>query len=641
MFSAIASVLELVVQPCYDLTGNWWAAILLFTIIMKVVLMPMSLWCQKNGIVMVQLMPELNRIKIKYFGDQEAIGEKQSALYKERGYHPMLTLVPLAIQVIILFGLVEVIRNIVNSGSPGTEFLGMQPTIDGGLSWLMPLLAGLSAVVLGYAQNRINPLQKEQSKAEKNTTNGLSIGLSLVLGVFVSAGMCFYWICSNLTSIVVQALCNVIIDPKKHIDYEDLELSRQEIDNLNKLDGGKKRKWYQRDPLGKREKADYKAFFNVVGKHIVFYSEGSGFFKYFQGAIDYILRYSDANIHYVTNDPNDQIFGIAERQPRIKPYYIGQKRAITLMMKMDADIVVTTLEDLENYYIKRSYVRDDIEYVFMFHHMTSTHLTPSKNAYDHYDTLLCVGPHQVNEIRRMESLYQLPKKNLVECGYDLLDREIADYQELQANQQNDPHEATPVVLIATSWQEDNILDSCIDDMLESLLPGDWNIVVRPHPEYVKRYRARWDALVSRYANVHEPKLRFEGDFSSNSTIFTSSVLITDWSSISCEFSFSTGKPCVFVDTLMKIGNADWEELKIDPTDITLRSRIGASFDPKDLDGVYDAVDDMVRNSDLWQKQIYSVRDELIFNLGKGAETAGSYLVDRMLELQDAKLEGEE
>ena len=77
----------------------------------------------------------------------------------------------------------------------------------------MPVLAGLSAVVMGCMQNLINPLQKEQTRLEKNTTNGLSIALSFFLGMFVAAGMAFYWICSNLLSILVQVLCNIIIKP--------------------------------------------------------------------------------------------------------------------------------------------------------------------------------------------------------------------------------------------------------------------------------------------------------------------------------------------------------------------------------------------------------------------------------------------
>ena len=89
MFSAIASVLQLIMQPLYALTGNWWLTILLFTLVTKVILMPMSLWVQWNSIKMVQIMPALNRLKVKHFGDRETIGEKQKigrASCRERVY---------------------------------------------------------------------------------------------------------------------------------------------------------------------------------------------------------------------------------------------------------------------------------------------------------------------------------------------------------------------------------------------------------------------------------------------------------------------------------------------------------------------------------------------------------------------------
>lgn len=624
---ALADVLALIMQPCYDLTGNWWVAILLFTIIVKIILMPMALWCQKNAIVMVQLMPDLNRLKVKYFGDAETIGEKQNELYKEKHYHPMLSLVPLAVQIIILFGLVDVVHRITDNGAPGTEFLGMIPVEDGGLSWIMPILAGLSAVVMGFAQNRINPLQREQSRMEKNTTNGLSIALSFVLGIFVAAGMAFYWICSNLTSIAVQAICNVVIKPKKHIDYEDLEESRVELEGLNAL-AADKPKWYQRNPLAKREKEDYKRFFNIVNKHIVFYSERSGFYKYFKGAIEWLLANSDIRIHYVTNDPNDQIFELSRQQPRIFPYYIGEQKAITLMMKMDADVVVSTLEDLENYYIKRSYVRKDIEYVFMFHHMTSTHLTATKEAYDHFDTLLCVGPHQVREIRAAEKQRALPAKNLVECGYDLLDKEIVAYEGLE-----DSAPSKPTVLIAPSWQEDCILDLCIDGLIKPLLGHGYRVVVRPHPEYTKRYKARWEALQARYAEVGDDELWFERDFSSNESIFRADVLVTDWSSVFCEFSFSTLKPTIFINTPMKVTNPDWQDLGLEPTDIALRSQVGKALEPDELDAFADEVAEMINHKGDWRQRIGQIRDGLIFNLGRGASVAGEFLLETVLAKQ--------
>lgn len=626
----LANALWWVMQPCYDLTGNWWMAILLFTTIMKIALMPLSLWCQKNAIVMVQLMPDLNQIKLKYFGDSETIGEKQNELYREKHYHSLLSLVPLAIQILILFGLVDVIHDITDNGAPGTEFLGFIPIEDGGLSWIMPFLAGFSAIIMGFAQNRINPLQKEQSRTEKNVTNGLSIALSFILGVFVATGMAFYWICSNLTAIVVQAICNIVIKPAKYIDYQALDETRNELERLNSLNS-KNLKWYQRDPVAKREKRDYKRFFKVVDKHLVFYSEGSSFYRFFEGTIAWLLANSDIRIHYVTNDANDPIFSIAKQQPRIFPYYISEKKAITLMMKMDADVVVSTLEDLETHYIKRSYVRDDIEYIFMFHAMMSTHLAATETAYDHYDTLLCAGPHQKNEIRAAESMRNLKPKRLIECGYDLLDREIEAFAESGGGPGG-----KPTILLAPSWQESNLLDACIDDMLPQILGKGYLIIVRPHPEYVKRYYARWEAFQKRYEHVSNNELRFEEDASSSESVFASDILVTDWSSIACEFSFATLRPSLFIDTPMKITNPNWEALGIVPTDITLRNQIGVSLDPHDLSSFGETIATMLEESDRWTEAIRAIRENFIYHIGHGAQFAGKYILDAVLEKQRAR-----
>ncbi len=631
MLDALAQLFSLVVQPCYDLTGSWWMAILLFTIIIKIVLVPLSLWCQWNSIVMVKLMPDLNRVKVKHFGDQATIGERQNELNKKYHYHPLLSLIPLVVQILILFGLVEVIHGITDGGAPGTEFLGLVPAQDGGLSWVMPFLAALSAVVMGVAQNHINPLQREQSRAEKNSTNGLSILLSLVLGVYVATGMAFYWICSNLMSIAVQALCNLIIRPERHVDYDDLRASQAALAELNAL-SPRRGPWWRPDPLARREKADYKRFFETVDKHLVIYSESSGFYKYLQGAIEWLLANSDVRVHYVTSDPDDQIFKIAKENPRIFPYYIGEKRLITLMMKLDAGVVFMTLEDLDNFYLKRSYVRKDAKYVFTFHHMTSTHLVDREDAFDHYDSILCVGPHQVREIRRAEELRGLPPKELVKCGYDLLDREIAEYATRKR-----PRGVRPIVLLAPSWQEGCILDSCADEVIKPLLGHGYHVIVRPHPEYVKRYRSRWEALMTRYSSYADEELTFEQDFSTSDSIFDADVLITDWSSIFCEFSFTTLKPSICIDTPMKVVNPNWERLGIDPTDITLRSEVGASLALEDLERLSETVEDMVGNPERWRDRIEDVRSRTVFNPGRGGEIAGRHLLDSIL-LQQSKRE---
>lgn len=638
MLEMLAAFFSTILDPCYTVTGNWWLAIVLFTIVTKILLLPISLWCQKNSLLVVSLMPQVNAIKVKHFGDKETIGEEQNKLYKQEGYHPLLSMLPLAIQVLILFGLVDVIRSIVASGEPGTALLGLVPVTDGGWSWIMPVLAAASSAILGVAQNHINPLQREQGKAEKASTNGLSIGLSAILGVSVASGMVFYWICSNLMAIVVQLACNLIMNPKKLVDYDALRASQAELQALEDLSASDK-KWYEKNPLAKREREDIARFYDVVDKSIVFYSEGSGFYKYFRGAIEWLLEHSDIRIHYITNDPNDQVFEIHQSQPRLIPYYMSVQKLITVMMKMDCDVFVASLADLDNYYLKRSYVRKDIEYVDMLHHTTSMHLVGAANCHDHYDTIFCAGPHQIAETRASEKLRGVPAKNLVPIGYDLLDRERQEYRELQETlPKHSRPQAThrPQALIAPSWQEDNILDLCAADTINSLLEAGFDVTVRPHPEYVKRYGARWNALKERFSAVPEGQVTFEDDFSGEGSIFAADVLLTDWSSIACEFSFTTDKPTLFVDTPMKVGNPDWQEIGLVPTEISLRNQIGQSVAVEEVASIGAIARSMVDEASQWHDRIEEVYDTFIFNHDHGGEAAGRYLLDAVLRAQAQK-----
>lgn len=403
---------------CYVLVHNYVLAIVLFTFLTKIVLLPVSLWVQRSGIKMVQLMPELNRLKIRYYGDKNTIADETQELYKREKYHPLASTVPMIIQIVLLMGVIEAVKALAGKES----ILSLYPAQAGGIMLFMPLAAGAAALILTLAQNKLNPLQKEQSKAEQFSTGAISVAISLVLGAFVSVGTCVYWIASNLLTIPLQLVLNAIIPAKKYVDYPALEQSRRELEEIEAL-GSKTSKEDRR-----REKADYKRFFSVANKHLVFYSEKSGFYQYFQDLIEELLARSNVVIHYITSDPDDRIFEIAKERPRIHPYYIGEKRLITLMMKMDADIVVMTTPDLENFHIKRSYVRKDIEYIFVNHGIGSVTTQYRTGALDHFDTVYLNSEQDRLEIRAWEKLKGLPKKRLVEYGYPLMDRLLRDYE---------------------------------------------------------------------------------------------------------------------------------------------------------------------------------------------------------------------
>ena len=261
----LGTLLSYLMNICYALVNNYGIAIILFTLLTKIILLPISILVHKNSIKMLRLMPEINRIKEKYYGDQDMIAEEQYAIYKRENYHAFVSVVPMLIQIIILLGLVRVIK-----GIPDGTSLSLIPAEAKGITLLMPLLAGISAFILSVIQNRINPLQREQGRFSQAVTMIISVMISLVLGLFVSIGVALYWICSNLFTVLQQLFLNAMIPPDRYVNYEKLEKSKKALEELNSIGNSNKKKWYEKDPDRKREKEDYKRFFSIANKHLVF-----------------------------------------------------------------------------------------------------------------------------------------------------------------------------------------------------------------------------------------------------------------------------------------------------------------------------------------------------------------------------------
>ena len=317
---------------------------------------------------------------------------------------------------------------------------------------------------------------------------------------------------------------------------------------------------------------------------------------------------------------------LARSEPRIVPYYIGPKKIIPLMMKMDADVVVMTTPDLDTYHIKRSYVRKDTEYIYTPHDPMSVHMSFREGAMDHFDTVLCVGPQQIQEIRKTEEVYGLPEKTLIECGYCLLDDMIADWEKREKK----PRDNIKRILIAPSWNEDNILDSCADELIRNLLRDGRKITVRPHPEYVKRFGPKLSALMDRWKDSIGENLVFETDFSSNESLYEADILITDWSGIAYEYSYTTGKPTLFINTKMKMPNPNWEKIGITPLEISLRDQIGRSLNKNELNKAEEVIAEMEAHPKEWAEKIAKVREENIFHPGEAGKTAAEYILRSLI-----------
>ena len=664
---------------CWQLVGNYGVAIILFTLATKLVLLPLSIWIHKNSIQMVKIQPELNMLKVNHYGDGDTIADKQAELYKKHNYHPMLSLIPLAAQIVLLLGVVQIIYHPLDylfAIDPAAiaamaehwglnveessyqlqlielikqnadyvfegvnldavrafrgNFLGFNlsviPTKAWGIYILMPIIAGVSAWLMCWTQNLSNVLQHEQGKLSQHGMTILSVGISLYLGLGVPAGIAWYWVASNVFSILQMYALNALINPKKYVDYDALEKSRVALAEVEALEDKKKDPNYKINRA--REKKDYKRFFKIVNKHLVIYSEKSGFYKYFEAIIEQLLQKSNITIHYVTNDPDDAIFALAEKQPRIKPYYIGLKKMIPLMMRCEADIMVMTTPDLDKYYIKRSIMKKDMEYVYVPHDMMSVHMGFREGALDAFDTIFCVGPHVKDEVRATEREYGLPEKKLVEFGYPLADKLIEAGKQERAN--HVPRERKEI-LIAPSWQEDNLLDSVIDDLIGALYCDEYHLTVRPHPEYVKRYGARMQAIVDKYQHLVGDGLSFELDFTVNRSIYSADMLITDWSGIALEYCFATLRPAMFINTKIKCMNPNWERIGLTPVEITLRDVVGVSVDKDQVPECRAVAKELFDRAEEYEKKISEVLANHIYNQGKAGEIGANYLLKSLVE----------
>ncbi len=619
--NGIVDGLVWMIHLCYDLCHNYWIAIFLFTVLTKVVLLPLSIWVQKNSIKTVRMQPEMNHIKAVYMGNQDAISEEQYKLFKKEGYNPFADLIPLFVQLALLMGVVEAVKR-------GTTLTDI-PVKTGGVTLLVPLFAALSAFFMCYVQNKINVPQPDQGLVNKYGTMIFSVVLSLYLGFFVSIGVGSYWCFSNVLSVVQLALLNIWINPKNYIDYEALEASKEELKSA-KLFMASGQKKDRQNPYRKREKEDYKRFLKASGKKIVFYSEKNGFYKYYRNIIEEIVKRTNIVIHYITSDPLDEVFQMESGQ--FKPYYIGENRMIVLMMKMETDLMVMTTPDLENFQLKRSYVKKDIEYIYVPHDVNSSNLTFHKNALDHFDTIFTSGFKNKEEIKEREEKYALPSKNLVEWGSGVIDNMTESYLELSKEKK----EGKKTILIAPSWQKDNILDSCIEEMLDELILTDYQVIVRPHPQYVRHFEGRVDLLAEKYK---KDGVEFQKDFSSNKTVYMADLLVTDWSSISLEYAFSTLKPVLFINTPMKVVNGDYQELRTVPIDIELRDQVGISLELDRVGAkVVPAVDRLLFDQQFSRQSMQGLKEKYLYHPGESGKIGAKYMIQRLVERSGKKEE---
>jgi hypothetical protein len=328
---------------------------------------------------------------------------------------------------------------------------------------------------------------------------------------------------------------------------------------------------------------------------VIFYAENSYYFQYFRHLYDALVNIAGIKIAYITSDKKDIIL----KDSRVQAYYLKSTLA-GIFPRLQADVLIMTMPDLQNFIFKKSPAVG--KYIYVFHALVSTHQQYRAHAFDHYDTLFCTGPQQVEEIREAERLYSLAPKECIAYGYPLLEelREKTRSCSIAENK----------LLIAPSWYNEGILNTCIVPLMAELKKGTFEIWIRPHPEFIKRNKDVYLQLVKQ--SRASTDIHFDTAPSVYTHLADAGQLITDRSGIGLEYALATGRPVLFIDTPLKIQNSDVDKFTIEPLENWVRGQIGESVLPTELQRVNEVAQKTKRSAEHYRTSIEAVERKIVF-----------------------------
>lgn len=230
MWDLILNPFITVLTLLYSVFGNSAVvAIVLFTILVRVIMYPLNAQQMRSSKIMQELQPELKKLQDKYKNDREKLAQEQMRLYREKGVNPLGGCLPLLIQFPIWIGLYQAINHAL-AATPlqlidlsgrflvqgldqlvplNNVWLGMDltqaPTANPVYALVLPALV----LVTTYVQSKMitppaQPSDNGQPSQAQAMTQSMTTIMPIMMGMFslsFSVGLSIYFIVSNVVSI--------------------------------------------------------------------------------------------------------------------------------------------------------------------------------------------------------------------------------------------------------------------------------------------------------------------------------------------------------------------------------------------------------------------------------------------------------
>ena len=310
----------------------------------------------------------------------------------------------------------------------------------------------------------------------------------------------------------------------------------------------------------------FKEINNISEKkpRFIFYSENRLYLKFGYLIIEYLSNKYPGEVYYVSSDINDKVLNL-----NVTNIYVGEGFLLQYFFKsIVAENLFMTLTDLNNNIIKRNkFVKN---YIYYFHGAVSTTKIYTSGAFDNYDTILCNGNYQINEIQHREKIENLKKKKLIKSGFFYFDYLVNKINKIDKIDNDE-------ILVAPSWNKNrsNYINEDFEEILVNLLNLDYKVRFRPHPEILKRSQSLMKMYKERFQNKN---FIFDDNPENLEAMQKAKCLITDNSGISIEYMMIFKKPAIYYNDFDKIHNEKFGMFKdLQPIEDFIKDKFGYKF----------------------------------------------------------------
>ena len=192
----------------YVFVGNYGVAIIVLTVLVRVVTAPLTNKQMRSMERMRALAPKLQELKEKYGEDKQKQSEQMMSLYRQEGVNPLGGCLPMVLQLPVFIGLFYALRSSIHlrhapfvgwiDDLSAPESLFMIPVVEVPLR-VLPLVMGGTMIL----QQRITPMQQMDPAQQKMMMTVMPIVMTVVFYQFAS-GLVLYWMVSNVLAIAHQ-----------------------------------------------------------------------------------------------------------------------------------------------------------------------------------------------------------------------------------------------------------------------------------------------------------------------------------------------------------------------------------------------------------------------------------------------------